>query len=111
MSAFEYPLNKDARSMDTIRIKFSRLDKFLYFCDCYFSGTGHHGVEVSRGAAIDQVSRCVTSPRFHDRVIGPEPSLHQILFSIELADFLAFRYFGAISGRRKKSRDTRTTCP
>src|SRR3954454_2046362 len=52
----DHALDVDAGRVDAVGIEFARLDQVLDLGHRDRGGGGHHGVEVARGLAIDQVA-------------------------------------------------------
>src|ERR1035441_3973665 len=53
---------KNARRMDRFRVEPTELDHLFDFRDDIIGGGGHHGIEVSRGLAIDEVAPAIALP-------------------------------------------------
>ena len=68
-------MNKDSRGVNLVWIELTGLDDFFHFGDRDFAASGGVGIEVARGAAIDQVAMQIGFPRLHDREFGGKASL------------------------------------
>ena len=62
------------------------------------AGGGHHGVEVARGAAVDEVALRVAAPGFDEGEVGFEGGLEEVRFAVEVAGLLAVGDDGADAG-------------
>ena len=65
----------------------------------------HHRIEVARGLSIDEVAFGVGLPGVHDRQVGDDAALHDVLLAVELALFLALGDVGAGAGAGEEGRD------
>jgi len=75
--------------------KRAKLDKFFDFGDDVVGGGGHHGIEVARGLAIEEIAPAVALPRFDESKVAANAALENVVAAIEFARFFAVRDHGA----------------
>ena len=95
----------DARRDDVVGIDLARLDQVLDLGDRDLAGGRHHRIEVARGLAVDEVALGVALPGVHDREVGDEAALHDVVLAVELALLLALGDHGADAGLGEEGRD------
>src|SRR6266704_526801 len=78
LGALENGVNKDARRMNLVRIELAEFNEFLDFGDDVVGGRRHHGIEVARGPAIDEIAPAVAFPGFDKRKVATEAALHHV---------------------------------
>ena len=88
----------DARGHNRVGIQFAWLYQFLHLGDGDARGGGHHGVEIARRPAIDQVALPVALPGLYQREVCFERRLQHVLAPIEGALLFALRDQGAYAG-------------
>src|ERR1700693_3417826 len=98
VGALEDDVNEDAGGMDLVRWKLPELDELFDFGDYVVGGGGHHGVEVARGLAIDEIAPAVALPGFDEGEIAAQGSFKDVLTPAEFAGFLAFGNHRAVAG-------------
>src|ERR1051325_12053527 len=76
--------------MNHVWIQLSRLNQVLDLCDCDLGRCGHHGVKVSCGLAIDEISPFVALPCFDKREVTFNCAFHYVWPSVELAGLFTF---------------------
>src|ERR1700691_3837763 len=79
--------HEHARCMHHIRIKFSQFYQMFDFGDCDLCRGCHHGIEIARGLAINEVAPSVTLPGLDEGEIGFQRALHDVSTAVELARF------------------------
>src|ERR1019366_6069494 len=82
------------------RLASPRLDQVFDFGDGDFGRGGHHGIEILRGFAIDEVAPLVALPRLDESEISLQRALHDIGAAVELARLLALVNYRPNTGRR-----------
>src|SRR5712691_12084036 len=88
--------------MNLIGVELAQVDEFFDFGNDVVSSGGHHGIEVARGLAIDEIAPAVAFPRFDESEISADGAFHDKHAAIELARFFYFRDHGAVSRRRDR---------
>ena len=68
-------LNEDAGRVNLVGVEFAGLDDDLGLCDGDAAAGGDVGIEVARGAAVDEVAVRVGLPRLHQREVGVDGTL------------------------------------
>src|SRR5258707_11118742 len=84
--------------MNLIGVELAKLDEFFNFGDDVVGGGGHHGIEVARGLAIDEIAPAVAFPGFDESEIAAQGALHDVFAAVEFAGFLSFGDHGAVAG-------------
>src|SRR5215467_8560286 len=98
-------LDVDAWRDDVVGIDIAGLHEVLAFGHGDLAGGGHHGIEVARGLAVDEVALRVTHPSMNDREIGDKPALHDVVLAVDLALPFAPRNLSPAAGASKERRD------
>ena len=86
--------------MNHVGIQFSRLDQVFDFGDSDPGRCCHHGIEIARGFAIDEVTPLVALPSLDESEVGFQRALHDVSAALELARFFAFGDDGSNAGGR-----------
>src|SRR6267142_996267 len=90
--------DEDAGRVDLIGIELAKVDEFFYFGDDVVGGGGHHGIEVARGLAVDEISPAVAFPGFDEREIATQATLEDVVAAVEFAGLFSFGDHGAVAG-------------
>src|SRR6185437_6565921 len=106
--AFDDALHVNAGRVDRVWRNLADLDQILNFRDRHLRGGRHHGIEVPRGLAINEIAPLVALPGADESKIGFQPSLHDVSAAIELAHFLAFSDDSADARRSEEGGNTGT---
>ena len=105
--AREDVLHEDAGRDDVIGIDGAGLDQLFDLGDRHARGRGHHGVEVSRGAPVDQVAEAVALPGLDEREVRAQRRLEHVALAVDDPGFLALGHDGAVGRRREEAGDAR----
>src|SRR6266852_8868572 len=109
VGALEDGVYEDAGSVDLVGRELAELDELLDFSDYVIGGGGHHGIEVARGLAIDEIAPAIAFPGFDEREVPTQPALQNVVAAVELAGFFSFGNQGAVAGRCVEGGDTSAT--
>ena len=101
--------NIDTWRHDGIRIDVARLDQFLDLGDRDPASSGHHRVEVLRGAVVDKVSETVALPRLDEGEISVKRLLEDVPATVDHPSLLRLRNDSAVAGRCEEAADTGAT--
>src|SRR5271165_368097 len=93
--ALKNSFHEHARRVHHVRIEFSGLNQMLDFGDRDLGGGSHHGIEVARRLAVDEIAPSVALPGFHESEVSFERALHDVGVAIEFAGFFAFGDYSA----------------
>src|SRR5690606_1306714 len=74
----------DARQVHVVGVDVTDLHDLLHLGDAHLPGHRTGGIEVSRGLAEDQVPGLVRLPRLHQRYVGDQRGLHDVVLAVEL---------------------------
>src|SRR5580700_499901 len=96
------PLHVHAGRMHLVRLNLAGFNQLLDFGDSDLRGGRHHGIEVARGLAINQVSPPIALPRLDQREVGLERMFEHVRAAVELARFFAFGHNGAVACRSEE---------
>jgi len=97
--------------MNLIRLQLAGFDQMLDFGDRDLCRGRHHGIEVPRRLAINQVALPVALPCLHESKVGFQTFFHDVGTAFKLASFLSFSDHRSHTGRRIKSRDSSAAGP
>src|SRR5258706_4503880 len=78
--------------------------------DRYAARGRHHGIEVARGLAIDEIAPLIALPRLDEREVGAQRAFHDVLAPVEDALFFVLRDYRAHAGGREEGRNAGATC-
>src|SRR5258708_35569324 len=81
----------------------------LDFGDYVSGGSGHHGIEIARGLAIDEIAPAIAFPGFDEREVAAQAAFENVMAAIELAGFFSFGNHGAVAGWCVEGGDTSAT--
>src|SRR6266446_1241883 len=98
VGALEDGVDEDAGGVDLVGRELAELDQLFDFGDYVIGGGGHHGIEVARGLAIDEIAPAVALPGFDESEISAQGALEEVLAAVEFAGFFAFGNHGAVAG-------------
>src|ERR1035441_8276014 len=93
----------NAGRVNHVRIEFPGLNQMLDFGDRNFRRSRHHGIEVARGFAIDEMAVGFTSPRLQEREVGFERAFNDAGTAFEFAGLFAIGNYRAAAGRSEES--------
>src|SRR6266446_1066857 len=93
----ENGIHKNARRMHLIGVELAEFDQFFHFSDDVIGSCCHHGIEVARGLAIDEVAPAVAFPPLDERKVTAQAALHHVPAPIEFAGFFSFRDHRAVA--------------
>ena len=95
-SPWKIRFTKTAGRVDHVGIEFADFDQLFDFGDGDFGGGRHHGIEVARGLAIDEIAPFVALPRFDESEVGFERVFHHVGAAVEFARLFSFGDDGAV---------------
>src|SRR6266568_5594861 len=98
MRTLEDSVDENAGGVNLIRRKLAGFDEFFDFGDDVVGGGSHHGIEVARSLAINEIAPAIAFPRLDEGEIAAEAALHDVRAAIEFAGFLSFSNHGAVAG-------------
>src|SRR5258707_1812596 len=107
IGALEDGIDVDTGRVDLIGRELARFDELLDFGDDVVGGGGHHGIEVARGFAEDEIAPAVALPGFDEREIATKGALQNEVAAVELACLFAVGDHGAVAGGRVKRGNAR----
>src|SRR5215467_2692029 len=110
VDALKYVLHEDSRCHDVIGIDVAGFDELLDFGDRRACRGGHHRVEITRRAPVDQVTQAVALPRFDEREVGPERLLEHVALAVDDPGFFALGHDRPVRRRCKEALDPCTGC-
>src|SRR5580698_8536991 len=111
VGSLEDALHVDAWRVNLVRIELARLDQKLDFGNRDPAGGRHHGIEVPRRLAINEIAPAIALPRFNEREVGGHTALKNIRPAAELACLLALGYNCSEPGRRVEAGNARAAGP
>src|ERR1700678_4467653 len=76
-------MHKNSRRVNFIGVELAWFDDDFRFGNCDLAATGGIGVEVARGAAIDEVAMKIGLPRLDQRQIGANAALKDMRYTVE----------------------------
>src|SRR5712692_5012562 len=97
--ALEDGVDEDAGGVDLVGRELAEFYELFNFGDYVIGGGGHHGIEVARRFAIDEIAPAVALPGFDESEIAAQGAFEDVLAAIEFAGFFAFGNHGAVAGR------------
>src|SRR5258708_26437038 len=97
IGALEDGIDVDTGRVDLIGRELARFDELLDFGDDVVGGGGHHGIEVARGFAEDEIAPAVAFPGFNKREVAAQGALQNEVAAVEIARFLAVGDHGAVA--------------
>src|SRR5260370_3542043 len=98
VGALEDGVDEDAGRVDLVGRELAEFDELFYFSDYIIGSRGHHGIEVARSLAIDEIAPAVALPRFDDGEVATQSALENVLAAIEFASFLGVGNHGDVAG-------------
>src|SRR5260370_17675871 len=98
VEALEDGVDEDAGSVDLVGRELAEFDELFYFSDYIIGSRGHHGIEVARSLAIDEIAPAVALPRFDESEVATHGALENVLAALEFSRFFAFGNHGAVAG-------------
>ena len=96
---------ENPRRVDLVRRELAQIDKLFDFSDDVIGRGGHHGIEVARGLAVDEIAPAVAFPGFDEGEVTADGALEDVGASVEIAGFLAFGNHGAVTSGRVERGD------
>src|SRR6266852_1098483 len=106
MRALEDSVDENAGGVYLVGIELAGFDQFFDFGDDVIGGGSHHGIEVSRSLAINEIAPAIAFPRFDEGEIAAEAALHDVHAAVEFAGFFSFGDHGAVASGRVKRGNT-----
>src|SRR5271157_362795 len=100
MRVVDQAVDEDARRVNFVGIELAGLDNNLRFRDGDFAAGGGDGVEVARGAAVDEVAVQVGLPGLDQRQVSHDAALEDVSHTVEVLELLAVGDHGAHAGAR-----------
>src|SRR3979411_1799876 len=88
--AFEDGVDEDAGGVDLVGRKLAELDELFDFGDYVIGGGGHHGIEVARSFAVDEIAPAIALPSFDEREIATQAAFEDVLAALKLTSFFFF---------------------
>src|SRR5258708_38479127 len=107
IGALEDGIYVDTGRVDLIGRELARFDELLDFGDDVVGGSGHHGIEIARGLAEDEIAPAVALPGFDKREVAAQGALQNEVAAVELGCLFAVGDHGAVAGERGKRGDAR----
>src|SRR6266436_6667022 len=107
VGTLEDGVDKDAGGVDLVGRELAEFDELLDFGDYVIGGGGHHGIEVARGLAVDEIAPAVALPGFDESEVAAKGAFQNVVAAIELASFFSFGDPGAVAGGRVEGRNPR----
>src|SRR5664279_4543223 len=89
VGSLEDALHVNAGGVHLVRLDCSGLDQVLHFNNGHLGCRCHHGIEVLRRLAVNQIAPSVALPGFDEREVGFQGPLQHIRPAIELARLFA----------------------
>src|ERR1700731_3413493 len=86
----ENSLHEHARRMNHFRVQFPGLNQVFDFGNRNFCSRRHHGIEISRGLAVDEIAPSVALPSLDKCEVSLQGALHDVGATIEFARLFAF---------------------
>src|SRR5690242_1438832 len=96
--ALEDGVDENAGRVHLVRVKLADVEQLFDFGDDIIGGGGHHGIEVARGLAVDEVAPAVAFPRLDEREVAAQAALHYVHAAVEFAGLFALGDHGAVAG-------------
>src|SRR5437868_10251688 len=93
--------------MNRVALQLAHIQQMFDFSDRDSCRARHHGIEISRRLAVNQISRAIALPGLYESEIGGQSALHQVWTAIKFARLLAFGHHRAYAGGRVERRNTR----
>src|SRR5215831_19480198 len=109
--ALQNALHEDPRRDDVIGIDLPGLDEMLDLGDRDLGGGRHHGVEVARRAAVDEVAGAIALPGLDEREVSEQRTLEHVLAAVDGPRLLALSDQRSEPRRREKAADARASGP
>src|SRR5271168_280063 len=100
VSSLKNGVDENPGRMNLIGVKLAKLDEFFDFGDDVIRRGGHHGIEVARRLAINQVAPAIALPRFNKRKVPPQSTFENILPPLKFARFFSLGNQSAVTRRR-----------
>src|SRR3984893_280976 len=97
--AFEDGVDEDAGGVDLVGRQLAELDELLDFGDYVIGGGGHHGIEVARGFAVDEIAPAIAFPGFDEGEVTAQAALENVVAAVEFARLLALGNYRAEARR------------
>src|SRR5713226_6203972 len=107
--ALEDGVDEDAGSVDLVGRELAELYELFNFGDYVVGGGGHHGIEVARGLAIDEIAPAIALPCFDESEIAAQGALEDELAAVEFAGLFAFGDHSAVAGGCEEGGDAGAT--
>src|SRR6267378_1595112 len=95
--SLENRVDKNAGSVNLVWVELAEVDEFFDFGNDVIGGGGHHGIEIARGLAIDEIAPAIAFPCFDEREIAAEGAFEDVLAAVEFARFLVVGDHGAVA--------------
>ena len=93
-----------------VGIELADLNQFFDLGDADLAASGDHRVKISRRFAVNEVAGFVALPCLHDRQLGRDTRLEDVIGVAEIFRLLALSQFGGETSPRVKSRNSRAAC-
>src|SRR5882724_10571027 len=110
LGALEDGVYVDAGGVDLVGFELADFHKLFNFGDDVIGGGGHHGIEVARSLAIDEIAPAVAFPGFDESEIAAQAAFKDIHPAIELSSLFAFGNHRAVASRCVEAGDPGTAC-
>src|SRR6266446_940745 len=88
--ALQDGVDKDAGSMNLVRVQLAKSGEVFYFGDDVIGGGGPHGIEVARGLAINEIAPAIALPGFDESEVATKAAFENAHVAAEVARLLAF---------------------
>src|SRR5216683_3865198 len=98
VGALEDGVHEDAGGVYLVGRELAKFHELFDFGDHVIGGGSHHGIEVARGLAIDEIAPAIAFPSFDKREIAAQAALEDVMAAVEFARLLAFGNHGAVAG-------------
>src|SRR6267378_5049934 len=95
--SLENRVDKNAGSVNLVWVELAEVDEFFDFGNDVIGGGGHHGIEIARSLAIDEIAPAIAFPCFDEREIAAEGAFEDVLAAGEFARFFVVGDHGAVA--------------
>src|SRR5260370_34522284 len=93
-------VDENTGRMNLIRVELAELYEFFDFGDNVVGGIRHHGIEVARGLALDEVAPAIAFPCLDECEITAQAAFENILAAVPPAGLFSFAHNGATARGR-----------
>src|ERR1700739_417724 len=105
IGTLEDGVDVDARRVNLIWGQVTGLNELFDLGDDVIRSGGHHGIEVTRGFAEDEIAPAVSLPGLDESKIAAQGALQHEVAAVEFTRLFAVGDHGAVTGGRVKRRN------